>query len=82
MSKKIDLLKVSDPKIGSLYHLSWASNGCVWRLKEIKGEWVKVVTPKTGKERWAKINDLRHTRKQQNKIESSNNISYISKNND
>lgn len=68
-SKDIPLLEVSDPKIGGLYHLSWAGNGCVWRLKELKGEWVKLETPKTHKEKWAKRLDLRHTRNAQSKIE-------------
>lgn len=68
-SKDIPLLEVSDPKIGGLYHLSWAGHGCVWRLKELKGEWVKLETPKTRKEKWAKRLDLRHTRSAQSKIE-------------
>ena len=62
-----------DPKVGQLYHLSWAGHGCVWRLMEIKRDWVKVKTPKTNKERWAKKSDLRHTRKTQYKIELNGN---------
>ena len=67
-SRNIPLIEVSDPKIGALYHLAWAGHGCVWKLKEIKDEWVKLETPKTHKERWAKKSDLRHTRKDQTKI--------------
>jgi len=63
------LLEVSDPKVGGRYHLSWASHGCIWILREIKGEWVKLETPKTKKEKWAKRSDLRHTRSSQSKIE-------------
>ena len=68
-SRDIPLLEVSDPKVGGLYHLSWAGHGCVWRLKGLKGEWVKLETPRSRKERWAKKADLRHTRRTQTKIE-------------
>lgn len=71
--KNDQLIEVIEPKINGLYHLSWAGRGCVWKLKEIKGEWVKLETPKTHKEQWAKRSDLRHTRKTQMKIESVKN---------
>jgi G:T-mismatch repair DNA endonuclease (very short patch repair protein) len=68
-TRDIPYIEVTNPIVGSKYHLSWAGHGCVWRLKEIKGEWVKLETPKTRKERWAKRADLRHVRRTQYKIE-------------
>jgi len=65
------MLKVEVPHINQLYHLEWAGNGCVWRLKEMdanKGT-CTLVTPKTKRERTAKITDLRHIRHIQNNIE-------------
>jgi len=72
-SRSVPLLEVIDPKVGALYHLSWAGHGCVWRVKEIKGGWVRLETPKTHIERWAKKSDLRHTRATQTKIENNKN---------
>lgn len=73
-SGDVPLLEVENPKVGALYHMSWAKNACVWRLKEIKGEWVKIETPKTKKEKWARRSDLRHTRKTQSNIEMTKKI--------
>lgn len=62
-------LPVEVPHVNQLYHLSWASGGCVWRLIEINGDKCKLRTPKTRKEITAKVSDLRHTRAMQHKIE-------------
>ena len=62
-----DFKTVENPRIGNLYHLSWADGGAVWRLLSIDGENCMMVTPKTGKERIAKVKDLRMTRGEQSK---------------
>ena len=56
-----ELEKVDKPATGELYHVSWAQSGCVWRCVEIRAKsgWVKLKTPKSGKEIWAKIESLR-----------------------
>ena len=54
--------KVANPVVGRLYHLAWANGGCVWRLKSIDGDKCVMVTPKTGRERSARVIDLRMTR--------------------
>jgi len=59
------LEKVDKPITGNLYHISWANPGCVWRCVEInmKTGWVKLKTPTTKKEIYAKIESLRKPRK-------------------
>jgi hypothetical protein len=57
--------KVLNPVIGRLYHLAWANGACVWRLKSIDGDNCVMVTPKTGRERTARVIDLRMTRGEQ-----------------
>lgn len=56
--------KVLEPKIGELYHLSWALNGCVWRLTKLLpyGK-CQMITPMTGKVLIADCKDLLHTRR-------------------
>lgn len=65
MAHKDLLMKVEVPRLNELYHVSWASNGCVWRLHwmdETTGECI-ITTPKTHKSMKANLSDLRHTRK-------------------
>lgn len=59
------LEKVTKPITGDLYHVSWSTPGCVWKCVSInmKAGWVKLKTPKSGKEIWAKIESLRRIRK-------------------
>lgn len=57
--------EVSNPVIGRYYHLSWANGGAHWILKSIDGENCTLITPKSKKERVAKVKDLRNTRKNQ-----------------
>ena len=66
-----DLLKVDNPIVGRKYHLTWAQRGCVWILKEINTDGVRCLlqTPRTKKYLVANLSDLRHTRKEQFKIE-------------
>ena len=56
-------LQVTDPKIGNLYHLAWASNrGYVWRLIKINDDGTcNMKTPRTNKPLLAKLKDLRYT---------------------
>jgi hypothetical protein len=60
-----DLERVTKPITGELYHVSWATPGCIWRCVGInmKTGWVKMKTPKSGKEIWAKVESLRRIRK-------------------
>jgi len=71
--KTDELIAVDSPKIGEKYHLSWAKkNGMVWKLLSINGDDVTMITPKTGKILRSKLKDLRHLRKNQEKIENQN----------
>ena len=68
-SKDIPLLDVKTPKIGSIYHLSWArSHAMKWRLLKIDGNFVDMETPVTKKYMRAKLSDLKHLRSSQVKI--------------
>jgi len=69
---KQNLLEVLEPCVGCMYHVSWASHGCVWRCISINIEKKTALlrTPKTRKEITVRLSDLRHTRQDQFKIES------------
>lgn len=67
-NKEDSLLKVENPIIGKAYHLAWAYNGCIWNLKEINGENIVMQAKVSKKIVHAKLSDLRHTRKQQEKL--------------
>lgn len=65
------LVPVDKPVIGQRYHLSWArKHGMVWVLVAIdeRGR-CTLRTPKTHKTLYAMARDLRHTRKQQTKLQ-------------
>ena len=66
MSKYKDTLeKVDKPITGEKYQVSWSNLGCTWICTQInmKTGWVKLKTPKTGKEIWAKLESLRKIKK-------------------
>jgi len=70
--KTDELIAVDSPKIGEKYHLSWAKkNGMVWVLTSIIGNDAIMMTPKTKKILRAKVSELRHLRKNQQKIEQT-----------
>lgn len=48
--------------LGKLIHLSWAHKGCVWRLLKINGDQMELITPRTGRRRFAKVKDACYTR--------------------
>lgn len=51
---------VTNPKLGAIYHLSWASKrGMKWRLMSVNGPWAYMETPRTKKPLTAKVADLR-----------------------
>jgi hypothetical protein len=56
-----NLERVIKPATGEFYHVSWAEPGCMWKCVEVKQKagWVKLKTPKSGKEIWVKIECLR-----------------------
>lgn len=61
-----DYVKVTDPKIGGKYHLSWANRGCVWVLIEfLPNGKCKLRTPKTKRIFIANVNDLYHLKRVQ-----------------
>ena len=62
--------KVQEPKIGWGYHLNWANRSCVWILRsfDIVDGTCQLETPKTKKKLCAKIDDLRHTKKNEIKL--------------
>lgn len=64
-------MPVNFPEVGTLYHVSWANPGCVWRLHHIfsGGASCQLITPSTGKKLIVKTEDLRYTRKDQEEIE-------------
>lgn len=67
------LLSVREPKIGELYHCSWArKKGMVWKCIAIneQDQTVTLITPKTKilLSKPVKIIDLRYTRAEQTRI--------------
>lgn len=74
-SKSQPLIPVDTPKVGAMYHVSWAAHGCVWRCLNINEHncTAEMITPKSKKRITVRLSDLRHTRKAQTKILSQNN---------
>lgn len=52
--------------IGKAVHVTWAKRGCVWRLLEIKGDYVALETIKTKRRMGAKLSDIYATNNQVN----------------
>lgn len=55
--------KVTEPKVGKMYHVAWAKAGCCWNLISIDGNTCTVRTPKTKKDIKVKIEDLREIKR-------------------
>lgn len=63
MKTAAHLPTVENPEVHKAYHLAWANRGCVWILDSIEGDKCKMHTPATNKPITANLSDLRHTRK-------------------
>lgn len=64
---KGDFVEVTNPKIGGLYHISWAFSGAYFRLVRIEGEIAYMDNPKHKRRELlkCKVSELRSTRKNQ-----------------